>query len=454
MGANLIPMAESLPESTFVGIDLSGHQIEIGQQQIKRLGLSNIELREMSITDVDESLGKFDYIICHGVFSWVPENVRRAILEIGTRLLTPKGLSYVSYNTYPGWHLRGVIRDMMSYHVEHLPTPQEKVAQSRALLKFLSDYSQSHFKAYDALLKQEMENLSARGDYYIFHEHLEDINVPMYFHEFVKQADAAGLRYLADTSLTTMVAQTFDDSAAEILKSVPLLRREQYMDFLRSRAFRCSLLCHQNVTPDYSMSPERLMPLHVRLLTPGQSKPHPEIPGLTVWKFGNHEMSTSEPITTALGKLNETFPAWTSIAGLVEPVKDKELRGTLLECMQIGFVKGIFHLSCEPPEIAARPSERPECRKLIQVQAGEGPRITTLLHSDLMLQPQQRFLASLMDGSRSNEELADLLSSAVSEGKLGVSSNDGEVKALDHEACKKIVDLETTRMCQLSMLAS
>ena len=86
-------------------------------------------------------------------------------------------------------------------------------------------------------LKQEVEMLSKRGDYYLFHEHLEDINEPMYFHQFVKMVDESNLRYLADASFATMVAQLFDDSAAELLRSVPLLRREQYMDFLRNRRY-------------------------------------------------------------------------------------------------------------------------------------------------------------------------------------------------------------------------
>src|SRR5262245_10234755 len=75
-GGNLIPMAEMLPASEFVGVDLSGRQIADGQRIVDALGLSNITLRHASILDVDESYGPFDYVICHGVFSWVPDQVR------------------------------------------------------------------------------------------------------------------------------------------------------------------------------------------------------------------------------------------------------------------------------------------------------------------------------------------------------------------------------------------
>jgi cyclopropane fatty-acyl-phospholipid synthase-like methyltransferase len=104
IGSNLIPMAQDLPDSEFVGIDLSARQVEEGQGTISELGLENIELRQLSIMDVDESLGKFDYILCHGVYSWVPHEVQQRILEIGKQHLTDSGIQYVSYNTYPGWH--------------------------------------------------------------------------------------------------------------------------------------------------------------------------------------------------------------------------------------------------------------------------------------------------------------------------------------------------------------
>jgi cyclopropane fatty-acyl-phospholipid synthase-like methyltransferase len=66
-GDNIVPLALSLPQSTFVGIDLSDRQIALGQQTISALGLKNVELRHASIMEVDESYGIFDYVICHGV---------------------------------------------------------------------------------------------------------------------------------------------------------------------------------------------------------------------------------------------------------------------------------------------------------------------------------------------------------------------------------------------------
>ena len=76
-GANLIPVAFQWPESEFVGIDLSAEAIRYGNDFIGRLGLRNITLRCLDIMEIDREFGSFDYIIVHGVYSWVPASGAR-----------------------------------------------------------------------------------------------------------------------------------------------------------------------------------------------------------------------------------------------------------------------------------------------------------------------------------------------------------------------------------------
>src|SRR5262249_29590623 len=130
-GGNLIPMAVALPESQFVGIDLSPAQVADGQATIAALGVRNVTLEAQSILDLDESIGTFDYIVCHGVYSWVPPAVQDGILAVFARHLAPQGVAYVSYNTHPGWHLRGMVRDMMLFHAARFTEPVERIRQAR-----------------------------------------------------------------------------------------------------------------------------------------------------------------------------------------------------------------------------------------------------------------------------------------------------------------------------------
>ena len=127
-------MAVSLPGAAFVGIDLSQRQIEEGRRTIAALGLGNIELVHGSIDTVGPDAGQFDYIVCHGVYSWVPRAVQDHILRICRRNLTADGIAYVSYNTYPGWFMRGMVRRMMKFHASRFsdPATRQSTCDSKA----------------------------------------------------------------------------------------------------------------------------------------------------------------------------------------------------------------------------------------------------------------------------------------------------------------------------------
>ena len=138
-GVNLIGVALELPETTCVGVDLTAAGIKKGQAIVHELGLKNITLQQYDIRDLGRDFGQFDFIIAHGVYSWVPAVVRDKILAICRDNLTENGVAYVSYNTYPGCHLRDMMRNMMLYHVRDFPDPQQQIDEGRALMRFLVD---------------------------------------------------------------------------------------------------------------------------------------------------------------------------------------------------------------------------------------------------------------------------------------------------------------------------
>lgn len=125
-GGNIISQALYNPESEYIGIDLSKVQIEKGQEYINKMGLKNIKLYHKNIMDIDESFGKFDYIIVHGVFSWVPNIVKEKILEIFKNNLSEKGIAFISYNVKPGWAISTVIRDIMLYTNKYVKDEKEE----------------------------------------------------------------------------------------------------------------------------------------------------------------------------------------------------------------------------------------------------------------------------------------------------------------------------------------
>ena len=114
-GGNLIPLAARYPDATFLGIDFLTVQVSAARRQIAAIGLTNIRIEQGDITNFSVA-EKFDYIICHGVYSWVPEATRAAILRLCRDGLSDHGVAYISYNTYPGWRLRQVVREAMLFH--------------------------------------------------------------------------------------------------------------------------------------------------------------------------------------------------------------------------------------------------------------------------------------------------------------------------------------------------
>ncbi len=278
---------------------------------VRALDLTNIRIEHASILDVDSGWGQFDYIICHGVFSWVEPPVQDKILEICRENLTPAGVAYISYNTYPGWHLRESVRHMMRYHSAQFDDAAEQVEQARALLAFLASASDTSLP-YGQLLTREVERLSKASDSYLYHEHLEQTNQPLYFHEFVERAERAGLQYLSEAAISEMLTSHFPAEIAETLERISpdILHLEQYMDFVRNRQFRRTLLCHKAVKPTRALTPGFLKGLLVS--SPGITDAAPDDLSASsnmVFTTGAQQATVALPASkAAMLTLMETWP--------------------------------------------------------------------------------------------------------------------------------------------------
>ena len=266
-GGNLIPLAARHPQSRVLGLDLSGVQISQGQQRVAAMGLDNLELRQADLGAIDiEALGEFDFIICHGVYSWVPEHVQDAILRICKQNLAPEGVAYVSYNTYPGWKAKEIVRDAMMLRGNPRDLPAERLSFARGMIDFLQQVARK-----DSVLAKTLEEsaplLRNSQDYYLLHEYLEAFNAPCYFLQLLERAGGHGLAYLAEAEPSGMFVSNYGKDIAE-----PLLKEcghsqvllEQYLDFVVNRTFRQTLLVHESRSSQvrYQLRTERYHSLH------------------------------------------------------------------------------------------------------------------------------------------------------------------------------------------------
>lgn len=460
-GGNLIPMADMLPESEFVGCDLSARQIEDGKKFIQELGLKNLDLRHASITDVDESWGQFDYIICHGVFSWVPNQVQEKILEICAKNMSQNGIAYISYNTYPGWHMRGMIRDMMRYHSGRFNTPQLRTQQARALLDFLAQSVRQDGNAYSVLLKQELETLRHQADHYLYHEHLEENNEPLYFHQFASNAGRHGLKYLGEARVGTMVTGNFGPEIEKTLRllATDQIQAEQYMDFLRNRMFRESLLVHQRVNPNWSVQPECLRVLHVASgarpvppnFVPPQLQPGQPMPQMPVYdpNLASDEnvsyrtpsgmsMATNRPLLKACMKvLQQAFPQTVPFDILRKSAReliggadanDARVAQEDTNVVAVGLLNcymssDLVELHGMPITFTRTPSEKPAVIPWARIQASRSGIVTNRRHEVIRLNDLDKQLIPLLDGTNDKDALVEKLAKVALAGSLNVQKD-------------------------------
>lgn len=458
-GGNLIPMALGLPHSEFVGVDASAVQIAEGQAAVAASGLTNVTLKQLDILNVTADLGQFDYIIVHGIFSWVPVTVRDQILAICRQNLTPQGIAYISYNTYPGWHMLGTIREMMLYHTRQVSEPQLRIAQARELLKFLTDSlttatEQSNsklLKAYAGFLQSETEHISGSSDSYVFHEELEEINDPIYFHEFADWAARHHLQYLCEANFSDVFLNDFPpQTTSELLKRAHnLIELEQYMDFLRNRTFRKTLLVHAEAMISRQLRPDRVQQLYAA----SNARPataDPDVHSIAVEEFANPEglkFATDHPITkAALHYLSSVWPRAVPFQELLDqaytrleqsaPAPAARAQDALL--LSANLLKGfayssrLIELHTTTPHFATRVSERPVASPWARVQAQTGAEVTNLCHTRVELKGIAQYLLSHLDGTHDRAALLDGLEKSVAAGTLILHATDGD-KAADHQ---------------------
>ena len=265
-GENLFPFAARHPQAKVVGIDLSEVQIHQGQARLKALGLTNVHLHAANIEDLGKAEAPYDYIICHGVFSWVPASVQQAILRVCSENLSENGIAYISYNTYPGWKAKEVIRDAMLLRGATRSTPEEKLAYAKGMLDFLQKVTPDN-SVMHKVLDEHVEGINQGEASYLLHEFLEPCNQPMYFKDFLAQAAEYGLGYLAEADYARMFLSNYPASIAEPLRKEvnQQAAMEQYLDFVSSRAFRQTLLVRhpQQARVRYTLDTERLKALQV-----------------------------------------------------------------------------------------------------------------------------------------------------------------------------------------------
>jgi SAM-dependent methyltransferase len=423
-GTNLLPLAFTFTESRFVGLDLAPTLIARGQQAIADLGLANIELRSADLVDFPTRGESFDYIIAHGVYSWVPPKARDALLAICRGRLAPQGVAFVSYNCLPGWHIRRMTREIMRFHVRAVPDPQERVRQAIAVCQFIANSIEKP-DPYRQVFKDQLEHVHRHGGGQLFHDDLAEVNAPCYFHEFMAHAAGHGLQYLAEADFFEMQDHVFTPETRQVLGDMTgsRLTREQYLDFIKCRRFRQTLLCHREATVRHPPEPGPIERFHISSKAKAEKAADgPE--NRTVERFVEPQggaLAVDYPLAKAAFRvLGGRWPATASFDELcnaaaamlpsapefASATARQNLAAILLEAYRANLVD--FRRA--PVRGAAQPSAQPAVWSFARWQAQRGEAVTTLRGDNVRVEDEEgRRLLCLLDGSRGREGLRQTL---------------------------------------------
>jgi SAM-dependent methyltransferase len=433
-GGNLIPMAEGLPGARFLGIDLSGPQVDAGNRLIDRVGLANVRLRQGDIgsldPDKDPDLGEYDFIVAHGVYSWVPPQVQARLLWLARRLLAPNGICYLSYNVLPGWRLRATLRDILLDACRDAQDPPDRLAAARAALDRLARGLEDLPGAVATLLREQVRRLRSAPPSYLYFEYLAEHHSPVLFRDFVRSCESAGLRYLCDTELHTQFPASLGDSVDAALADLEDgLDVEQWLDFLVNRGFRQSLLIRDDAEAEEILSLGRFagLSLVADLRPPTKTRPRDRRPVVFTRPSGT-TAEVSQPLTkSVLTLLAAAYPDALPLGEILPqarravadagggPAAD-DLDSLLAELFGL-FARGVIQARLQPRRLDRTPPGRPRVRPLVRAWLEDGhAEVPTRDHGNLDLDPQAVRLIGLLDGTRDVTQLALALDAGAPRG--------------------------------------
>lgn len=444
---NLIPFAAMYPRAHAVGIDLSSRHVRQGRKRVQALGLSNVQLIEGDVARLDlERLGRFDYVICHGVYSWVPDHVQAAILAACRKSLTGRGIAYVSYNTYPGWKAKEIVRDAMLLGVGDAAEPADKVARARAMVEFLQAVAAPE-SVLGLALADHAAMASESGDYYLLHEELEVVNSPCYFREFAERARSHGLEYLADVQPEFMFARNYGKTAvdhlAETLDDQILL--EQHLDFVVNRSHRGTLLVHgeraQRIS--HAIDRERNRKLHLAAWVP-------PVAGL------------DPGAASALDALRARWPwtlSWQELRDAAAEVSPFGADACADDLVELLITEGrarfrLDHVGAPPATSPIRLYE--PARRMAELTRDDAEAFSfNSWHESVPLSALDRHLLPLLDGSKDRQALLEVALNLFHENVIRIDCDDEELvdETVARETLADEVDALPRRLVELKLLS-
>ncbi|MFB3813036.1 MAG: methyltransferase regulatory domain-containing protein [Terriglobales bacterium] len=414
--SNLVGIAFHHPQARIVGVDYAAGPLQRGRAMAEYLGLHNLELHRADLLEYRPH-EQFDYIIAHGLYSWVPEAVRTRIFEICRENLSEHGLGFISYNALPGWYFRMLVRDLMRYHTRELHNPAEKLTAAAEIAAWISGASPDD--ECGRVIREEVRHIAECDEHHIYHDDLAPIQEPIYLHEFIASAACHRLQYVADVDSVLGATAVGEGRKVQQFAGDNFVRGEQYLDFLHVRRFRQSLICHEGIALDRSLAAPPLQDMHVASsMPPGAEQPD----GTQQFRLdANRTVTTNQPWAKHL--LTTLAAAWPNTLPLAQFDGWQQHRDTILRL----FAAEALRLRTAPIRAPRHAGDRPQVSALTRAEVAAGAMLATNPYHHMVdvSDPCLRELIPLLDGTRDRATLAAALTASVRTGRCQLDSSSG-----------------------------
>jgi SAM-dependent methyltransferase len=395
-GSNLLPLAATHPEGRFVGIDLSSRLCASAREMAGALRLANVQIIEADLRALGRELGRFDVVVAHGFYSWVPPDARDAMFAAMLAHLAPQGIAYASYNLLPGAWIRRIGWDAMRFHVRGDADPASRVAHAR---EGIDTYVEA-WRTQDGpagMIAESFENEGARTDGGFYHDNLALVNAPVYHSQFVQHAAQHGLAVVADADPATLSYGGASEAYRARLAALAPIVRDQMLDFVHARALRQSLLVPRAAAAAAKLDVDRASLLHYS----------------ATMALMQQRASTRAVADPAADLLAARFPATVPFDEIARAIGAKDVAAAASRVFDL-CIAGAADLHVAPIAIATRPGNRPTASAVARWQAQRRPFVANLRHVGVRLADDcARALLPLCDGSRTVAELVAALRPAI-----------------------------------------
>ncbi|MCB0317736.1 MAG: class I SAM-dependent methyltransferase [Bdellovibrionales bacterium] len=467
-GENLLPIACVYPNAEFLGLDSADKLLKEAKLVAEELKLKNVSFKNYEIGKTKEDFGKFDYIICYGMFSWVAEEIQKSLIQFVKNSLADNGLACISYNSLPGWNLRSSLRDVCKIYDKNSRLPEERIENVKKLLNSLKDLQVDDYSPYGQQLREQLEFLDTQSSGFIFHELLGDQVSATSIDQFSRLIEAESMYFNGDARLSRMRFLSLSDQQSQEsikhidVKNLTLSELESLADVVNPLSFRTTVFS-KNKTKTIDINAISKLYLSSPLVPLSKN---PDITGTGAEEFIDAreytEKETNPLMKACLIFLKDIWPESVALKDLINLAANRfnldtdtasteyvRERFLALGCM------GMADFFLSEPKCLKHAGEFPIAHPYARFQSKETKKVTNYRHEYSLLDDFQRIMINFMDGTRDIPALQSAMVKAFIDGKLNISEDGKPLKnPLQAEELVREQTINALRMLSESALLS